>query len=480
MSRLRKPLRFLPCLYACAALLVHPLVFRDAFFDINHVKTYLFEAFTFVCLLPCLWIQPKLERGTAGSFFCGAAFLVCAGISCLLSEDPAAAFTGENGRLGGWWYLFCLFAGAWIVTRSGSARAWAAPAYLLSLALCSVLAGLNFFRVDPLGFYARLSGEARLRFLSTIGNLDLFAAALCLALPLGASLFLQSDGPKRAVCGALLFLTVPAVIWCRADGAMIALFVCLYLALRRHDRGGFACLALIFSALGASGCLCRLLRGRMMSLGGCLCRYLALSPAACLSAAAVCALTAVFLRKKAPRAARAVDLCALSALLAVALAVLWFSVFDRASGLSGPLKLLRLSDTWGTYRGGVWLRCLRLFFRSDLKTRLLGFGPDCLKLPLGAAYGKEIAAFSGFSFDNAHCLPLQFLLTTGLAGLISLSACLFFALRSVRRSGDPLSRAILAACLTYLIHSLVTVTQPITGPLFVLLLAAGVRDSEKN
>lgn len=471
MTDLEEARKGFPAFFAGVVTLLHPLVFVNGFFDINHVKTGLFEAGALCAAVLLLILRPKKARANLPPLLCGIAFLLSAHLSALLSADVRAAFSGSEGRLCGWAYLFCWMISGFTVSRGGNAAGRAADGLTISYGLCAILAGLNFFHVDPLHFYTHLSKESVPRFLSTMGNVDFYAAGLCLALPLCAARFISGSGRDRLISGASLFFCSASVIWCRADGAVLALLAVAAYALIRHDRPAFAGLLLIGLALGVSGSLCYLFSEYMMPLGGCLCWYLARYPIFWFLLCALCAFAARFSGEKRVRFGRRVCIILISAAaLAVTILFCHYSFCDTETPLPGALRLMRFDDRWGNYRGGVWKRCLKLYAGSDLKTRLLGLGPDRLKAPLSAMYGKEIAAFSHKTFDNAHSSLLQYLLTTGAAGTLFLIGLVFHGLKALAERRTPLSRAILFSVSVYLLHSLITVTQAETGPLFMILL----------
>ena len=168
--------------------------------------------------------------------------------------------------------------------------------------------------------------------------------------------------------------------------------------------------------------------------------------------------------------------CAIVALAAAAALFLFYTYVDTDTKLTGMLKLFRFRDKWGTNRGGVWVRCMKLFAQSDWRVKLFGFGPDLLKKPLADAYGAEIAAYCNLSFNNAHNEYIQYLLTHGALGL---TAYLTFAagacaslFRRARKSAA--AAGLLAGALAYLLHAAVNVNQPITTPLLFLFLSTSV------
>ena len=671
VPRLRPPRReqlpeWFACAFAAGVALLHPLIFDDFFFNINRFKFGVFAVSAYAGLIVFLLLCAARRRALAGEirqpFSLSAAdwgmgaFAVLAAASTILSDDAFSALTGDEGRLCGLVFILALAAMHVIVSSAQNADAWAAGGLLISGSLCALLGVLNFFKIDPFGFYPRLNQKSVDGFISTIGNVDFFSAFLCLFLPAAVAAFMRGGRWVRRLSVFPILLGTGAVIAARADGALIALASAILTALclgalplpapsesrQRSDsaasrleanlaesapcseendapsrlsrilsslaaaphgktagsdeekklhpqREAWArmCLALTgssedgapsrfrrtlsslaaslhrkaadadeekkprlqqeararkhpalagssedgapsrfrrtLSSLAASlhgkatgadeekklhpqreartrmclalaclmaglflvGAATRLWPDATLSLKDHACARLAAHPL--LFAALSLLLTAAAYgllhtrREKpvfpAPRTFLLTLLaCAIVALAAAAALFLFYTYVDTDTKLTGMLKLFRFRDKWGTNRGGVWVRCMKLFAQSDWRVKLFGFGPDLLKKPLADAYGAEIAAYCNLSFNNAHNEYIQYLLTHGALGL---TAYLTFAVgacaslfRRARKSAA--AACLLAGALAYLLLAAVIVNQPITTPLLFLFLSTSV------
>ncbi len=771
VPRLRPPRReqlpeWFACAFAAGVALLHPLIFDDFFFNINRFKFGVFAVSAYAGLIVFLLLCAARRRALAGEirqpFSLSAAdwgmgaFAVLAAASTILSDDAFSALTGDEGRLCGLVFILALAAMHVIVSRAQNADAWAVGGLLISGSLCALLGVLNFFKIDPFGFYPRLNQKSVDGFISTIGNVDFFSAFLCLFLPAAVAAFMRGGRWVRRLSVFPILLGTGAVIAARADGALIALAsailtaLCLgalplpapsesrqrsdsaaprleanlaesapcseendvpsrfrrtlsslaaslhgkaadadeekkprlqqeararkhpalagssedgapsrfrrtlsslaaslhgkatganeekkprsqreararkHLALagscedgapsrfrrtlsslaaslhgkaadadeekkprlqqeararkhpalagssedgapsrfrrtlsslaaslhgkatganeekkprsqrearaRKHLALAGSCedgapsrfrrtlsslaaslhgkatgadeekklhpqreartrmclaLACLMAGLFLVGAATRLWPDATLSLKDHACARLAAHPL--LFAALSLLLTAAAYgllhtrREKpvfpAPRAFLLTLLaCAIVALAAAAALFLFYTYVDTDTKLTGMLKLFRFRDKWGTNRGGVWVRCMKLFAQSDWRVKLFGFGPDLLKKPLADAYGAEIAAYCNLSFNNAHNEYIQYLLTHGALGL---TAYLTFAVgacaslfRRARKSAA--AAGLLAGALAYLLHAAVNVNQPITTPLLFLFLSASV------
>ena len=621
VPRLRPPRReqlpeWFACAFAAGVALLHPLIFDDFFFNINRFKFGVFAVSAYAGLIVFLLLCAARRRALAGEirqpFSLSAAdwgmgaFAVLAAASTILSDDAFSALTGDEGRLCGLVFILALAAMHVIVSRAQNADAWAAGGLLISGSLCALLGVLNFFKIDPFGFYPRLNQKSVDGFISTIGNVDFFSAFLCLFLPAAVAAFMRGGRWVRRLSVFPILLGTGAVIAARADGALIALASAILTALclgalplptpseskqhadsaappsetnlaesapcseendapsrfrrtlsslaaslhgkaadadeekkprlqqearaRKHpalagssedgapsrfrrtlsslaaslhgkatgadeekklhpqrEARARMCLALacLMAGLFLVGAATRLWPDATLSLKDHACARLAAHPL--LFAALSLLLTAAAYgllhtrREKpvfpAPRTFLLTLLaCAIVALAAAAALFLFYTYVDTDTKLTGMLKLFRFRDKWGTNRGGVWVRCMKLFAQSDWRVKLFGFGPDLLKKPLADAYGAEIAAYCNLSFNNAHNEYIQYLLTHGALGL---TAYLTFAVGACaslfrRAHKNAAAACLLAGALAYLLHAAVNVNQPITTPLLFLFLSASV------
>ena len=621
VPRLRPPRReqlpeWFACAFAAGVALLHPLIFDDFFFNINRFKFGVFAVSAYAGLIVFLLLCAARRRALAGEirqpFSLSAAdwgmgaFAVLAAASTILSDDAFSALTGDEGRLCGLVFILALAAMHVIVSRAQNADAWAAGGLLISGSLCALLGVLNFFKIDPFGFYPRLNQKSVDGFISTIGNVDFFSAFLCLFLPAAVAAFMRGGRWVRRLSVFPILLGTGAVIAARADGALIALASAILTALclgalplpapsesrqrsdsaaprleanlaesapcseendvpsrfrrtlsslaaslhgkaadadeekkprsqrearaRKHPALAGSCedgapsrfrrtlsslaaslhgkatgadeekklhpqreartrmclaLACLMAGLFLVGAAMRLWPDATLSLKDHACARLAAHPL--LFAALSLLLTAAAYgllhtrREKpvfpAPRTFLLTLLaCAIVALAAAAALFLFYTYVDTDTKLTGMLKLFRFRDKWGTNRGGVWVRCMKLFAQSDWRVKLFGFGPDLLKKPLADAYGAEIAAYCNLSFNNAHNEYIQYLLTHGALGL---TAYLTFAVGACaslfrRARKNAAAAGLLAGALAYLLHAAVNVNQPITTPLLFLFLSASV------
>lgn len=485
---MKKAGRFI-CAFAAFAVviylsLIHPLLFRNRFFDINTVKAYAFEAFA-LCAF-ALFVIGLIMRGfemdspvRADDFFL-IVFVIVASVSTYLSPYSEEALTGEAGRSCGLLFITALAALYFVVSHTPRVRRMIYFCLTISGTLVSALAVMNFFGVDPLRFYTDFSEATHYMFISTVGNTSVFGSFLAVFLPLVFwRMYMSKSALGHALLSVCAFIGCCALIAARCDAAYIAVIVFFAFSLCLWDkvaRGRIAEAAAILSismvamrlACGAYGHF-----GLEGSLSG---AFLAFEywyiPAAFF---AVLAAIGFFLKSRRRLFSGKAFTFAFGVLLASAAALtVYYTFINTSAPLAKPLGVFRITALWGNSRGYIWDISLKLFKDAPLLQKLFGYGPDTLGLAASEKYIEVMLSSRGMIIDNAHNLPLQLLLTTGVTGLVSFAAFAFFAVKRMFADAKerPVMWGALICVVCYFAVSLVGVEQAVTTPLLFLMLAA--------
>jgi O-antigen ligase len=167
------------------------------------------------------------------------------------------------------------------------------------------------------------------------------------------------------------------------------------------------------------------------------------------------------------RARRPYALALLIALLVGALALVLLNTLLRALPLGSLARYLHFSESWGTDRGKIWTFALRVYAELPAAQQLFGASS-------GALFHADTVSplFSDAGLDAAHNEYLQYLVTNGALGLMSYLTALAFAMRAgFRRSKiDPIYHGPLLAVAAYALQAAVNIAQPMTTPLFFVLI----------
>lgn len=480
----------------CAAfmLCVLPLLFRNAFFDINRFKV---EA---VCR-----IVPGLALLMAAAMLLGRGkekqirhpgrlnrglmllFLVCCVMACARTGFESATLDGSEGRYCGLVFMLCCGAAFFIISEGTGCGRLIVPIVLCATAV-ALLGLLNAMGVDPLGFYVRIKKEQKTVFLSTIGNYDFFGTYLVILFPLVGGQFIFSKKKSMRAFGlACACVIALGGMVSRTDSALAGMHLACF-ALLLVSCGRFSEMARAL-ALWAAACAA-------MPSGYVLLKHSAFKPwitglpelvyhlhageilcVLLLVLAAIC----LFLERcgrNAPdrrRMAAVLLTCFMLVVLLLLDTMAYFSLFDTEKNLGEAAAFLRFDDNWGSQRGFPWIRSMRAFADAGPAQKLFGAGME-LTLRVLTPYFDDPTMLRGGVFNDPHCQPLQMLLTCGVLGMTAF--VLFYVSMLVtllRHAGrDPLICGAFASVFAYSIVMLINVTQPILIATYFSVCALGL------
>lgn len=485
--------------WLCAAFMlgVLPLLFNDAFFDINRFKVHAVYKFIPVC--SGLFAIARLISGirplkmlftakTRFPFISLALFLLACVISCALAGFSEAVLTGNEGRYCGLFFILCCGL-AFLMITNGAVSCDVLTVFLVFCAsICAILGLINAMGIDPLGFYQRIRAGQEQIFLSTIGHVDFFGTFLTMMLPLAIGMYVFERRPFMRLAGmfgaiAMIFGACSA----RTDSAFLAMHLACFAltAISGHSHMCMARALSIWSLCFAALPLTRLLLSvspynpRFTGLLLILCeKKIAVLLAVVL---AISALFLVFAEKRgiaAPGRKRTVAAALILFLLLVFIllgCIVYFTVWDTQADLGEAASFLRFNDEWGSLRGAVYIRSLRAYSDFSLTQKLFGCGLDTT-LSILTPYFDDPAILVSGVFNDAHCQPLQLLLTCGLFGSLAFAIFYLSMMISVYRSmkNDSLLCGIEGSLCAYLVIMLLNVTQPILIAAYFSLCALAI------
>lgn len=467
---------------------VFPLFFNDQFFDINRAKLALFEYSAGIGAAACLVLflmehavrkdfrQVCLPRVTLADVGI-TLFALCALCSTLYSTHPQQALTGEGGRRSGLLFIGALYLMYLVLSRALRMRPLLLYVYLAAGTVVAILGVLNFYMVDPLGFYQNMKDSQTIIFISTIGNINFFGIYLCMVLCVAAALFLNVEKLWAMVlAGACAFACFYGTIASRSDGAILGvglLFVLLLISSMRDTRSFLRVTVLLGLYMASLLCvhvvgICTNWYGYAFQGG--LCERIVKStlPAYGMVAAMILCLVAWVLHKSGrdlpTHALRRGIWGVLGALAVIILGLVVYCTWANPTlELGAFTQFLRFDNAWGTYRGFVWTRSLQAYAQLDPLRKLIGTGPDTMRYVLEPFRDPVIEAAANGVFENSHNEYLQYLVTLGFVGFAGYLLFMAGAIKNAfvqRRSFAGL--ALLLMLCVYAPLALVNVNQPVS------------------
>ncbi len=485
-NRYERIKRTLATVYLSAVCFGLPLVFHRGYFDITETKQAFFLAsgLGYLAASLVLWLlRPQRVGHPARRAWNAAgaarwsmlAFLVCAAVSCAVNGVSGETVIAPHNRYQGL-LTVSVYTAVFLCLSRGNANLRAVGAAVTAGAsAASLLALLNHFGCDPLGFMTELSDVDRGRFLSTLGNADFFGSYLCLSVPVTVLLFCRAERVRERVgfLAALIAVSL-GVLASGSESAVLGLLAAALVfpamlfgsprAMKRY------LLSIVLFSLTAF--LFGLAEARFASA-----TYLSYfmrlytKPPVALGVALVCGVLLLPLRSAGAepllRAKKPYRIVCAAVLAAAAAALILLNTAFRDVSLGSLDRFLKWSDSWGTDRGRIWTYCVELYRSFSPVRKLFGGGPGCL-----FAADQLQPVFSDAALDSAHNEYLQYLLSFGALGLAAYVCALACSVRAGLRAcaREPLVCGFCAAVLACTAQAVVNIAQPVSTPLLFLFL----------
>lgn len=460
-------------IFLCALALVHPLALHNGYFDITETKLAVWWAFAALYLLAlaaALLLRPArhTDRTLTGTELLFLLYTAVSLLAALLSGHVRSALLAADNRYQGIVNALLTLGTVLAVSRFGRPSRSLLHASGTAFALVCLLGIANHFGADPFGLSKNLSAFSQGRYISTLGNLNFYAAYLVLFTPVFAALAAGAGKKSLRIAGLILaLLGVWAAMTSRSESAVLGLaaaFALLPLLCRT------AAAFLAFPVCAAAMILFSLADSRLGGAGLSAITRMLCTSRAFLLLMFVGAFLWLWLRRSddaaVQRVRKAYGTGLLSACLALAVLVILTNVSSLGSRLPASLsKWLVLDEDWGTDRGAIWQVCLSRYRALPFWQRVIGAGSGAV-----ARLDRPAPIFRDAIVDAAHNEYLHTLIVSGVLGLAAYLGTLIAAARAALRK-DAAHRALLAGFIAYSVQAAVNIAQPLTAPLFFLLLA---------
>lgn len=508
--------KFFPEKYTtCEALLnyyialmfsVFPLFFTNAYFNIRHDKYGFFLALSLVTAIAmgAIFVYNRLsEENTSEKIqlnnlklfsftdYAILGFLFVNIISTLFSDYKLDSLLGTAGRNNGLLLIAVYTIVYFLITRFLYYKEYIFVFLAVGSIVVFLLAILNCFYIDPLGMFAQLTDEQTITdFTSTMGNKNFMSSYICIVLPVMIALSVLSENKKLRV----LYLTASgfgfaALMTSDSDSGIlgIAAFAVIYFIWFVRDISKLKKYFLSMSVMLIFAKLLRLFsflnndNSKGMDSFQQLFVYSAagwIMLSVCLTFTAVLYLLdfkkqGIILPKSVPILFCAFAVAGIMALLGI---IIYFSIFNTSAELGTLGKILRFNESWGTHRGFMWIKSFEIIAdeikHGDIIKFLFGTGPDTFYYAF-APYFNELLRFGDSSTNAAHNEYINYLVTTGITGCAAYAALVIGVIaRAIRHAeSNPYIIVCVAGVICYSVQATVNISQPITTPLFIIMLA---------
>lgn len=474
-------------IYLLSMLCIFLFVYDNYYFNITKTK-YTFFVFSTViatlCYIICKgrrWlIYKKWNLQLSIVDKCFMIWIVIQVVSVVCSSYFKEAIDGSLGRNTGLIFSLLCVSAYWIVSRSKIYLKHICMLYLTSCSLLHILAILNFYSIDLLGFYIKLSDYQSSFFISTTGNINFYASIICLSLPISCYLYIKLQNYQKIllIMNSLGFM---GLICGNSDSGYLGIgcmfLILLYISSRSiHNFKKCIVLIIIFLTCGKLLSICSMLFPIASRLYYTLSSFFTDSIGSwILWLLFICIYFIIeFYEEKLSSYMRYVRVGLVTFyifMLCIFVFLFIYLSFINTNIQIGYLSTyFRWNDHWGTGRAKAWRALWEVFTNFSYKQKLFGFGPDTTRAIMFLNYGNDTYLVQ---YDNAHNEYLQYLMTIGIAGLcgyISIFSTMFYRIYQYK---NILTVRVIAITITigiYLLQACVNINQPISTPLLFICL----------
>ena len=485
-------------IYLLLMFVFFPIYMTNKLFNIREDRKQFFVVSTFIFLFFIVasyicgiekerW--PKLFSNMSVADWSFVAFTVISFISAISSDYGDEAFTGSGGRDSGFWLLAMYFLAYLLISRYFGYGEFIFMGFAVMSSLVCIYAVLNEFEIDPFNLIHSIKPEQQKDFISTIGNINMFSGFVCVSLSVCLAMAVISDD----LFSRIFYIAASSFNFM---GLLCANSLGGYLGI------GAVLAVLIIYAVGTPKRIfnlsltltCMLLSAKVLRLTAKffddqvknlqdVSYYLVFNNKVYIVIFALAALTALafinckFTQKEHYPVYFQIAVASLIGLgvLSVIGAFIYYSFYNTEAELGKLERLLRFNDAWGTHRGYAWIRGLKLFKSSGIKTFLVGCGPDTFGQFIKSVYYDEMVRLRNKTFDSAHNEFINYLVTVGALGLISYLTLIGSVIfRCAKRcKNHPVCLVAIAAIVGYGAQSFVSLSTPIITTYMFIFIAIG-------
>lgn len=476
---------------------IFPIIMHNKYFDITNTRYSFFtiSSLVFVCLcflayifqdviseynqMPSLFYKEKFNY--KNPCFWMILFAFSNVYSMLLSPNILDAFTGRNGRFMGAWTYIVIAMTFLLITNRVKYQMFPIIVFTVSCLFSYIVAICQHMGNDFMNYKENIAKKQYYIFVSTFGNINIFASFMVISLALFMALYIFSKKlVVRIISAIMISLGAICLMIANSDSAFIGVTVVslllMYVSFNENCFYRFVeTIIYIFTGIFILVLLNKKVIKKYDKRGG---------------------------------VAQALDRIWLVVLILVVLLVFYlivrlikkklakdiskenkkkimisFTVFLVICGIAGIVvciitdrAITKFNYRWGTFRGYIWSKCIDLFCNGTILQKLSGYGNETLEMLTKSNYYDEMIAVTKKVYDNAHNELLQYLVTLGLFGLISYIGLFVSAVSYIFKNmkDSIIAHISLAVVVGYFAQSLINLNQPITTPYFFVFMAIGI------
>lgn len=484
---------------------IYPLVYHNFYYDIVTCKYIFFLAFTGILLILLIFSMPddffsglnlknnlnNIKFRVCDYFVIG--FFVSNVISVILSDNKIYALSGADGRNMGLLTVFAICVLYFVISRNYVESSEFYYVLCIGSICVSMLGIMNFLNIDILGFYKGLTYEQKLNYISTLGHIDVYTSYFSISIPILYIVYLTTHSKRLKIMSFIsLVINICGLVAGQCDSGYIIMLVSFVLAIvliKGRQRYSVYLFPIAVSAIiikvmffinNKQAEKRELSRFAEYVYSDYVCIFIILLFIICvlIERDKIIDMSGVW---------KLVLEMSISGIIIYIAAVFIFTMILKDVSLGSMEGVLRFNDSFGSYRGYIWKLLIKDYKDMNICEKIFGIGTDTMRPYLVQKYGNSMYVVTNAYYDNAHNELIQYLITTGITGLImyigfvvcSVKGCIKCSKKcsingSINCSIEEKNAyriIFLAAVLCYIIQSFVNINQVVTTPLFLILLS---------
>ena len=480
--------------YLALMFSVFPLIMHNKYFDITITKYNCFVyvslglvVFSIISFIIKSVLDEDNHKSTADKGnrlikpeFWALAFAISNVFSCIVSERRMESLTGSEGRYMGMFSYVLLVTVFFILAKPYRGNNCIFYIFAFSTIVMYVIALAQQSGADIFGLKEGISKKQYYLFVSTMGNINIFASFIVIAFAVFAVFFICSEQIiMKTVSGIIVCLSAMVCLISNSDsvylGVGIVVLFLFYIAIYKEKVRWYFLMLLLMAAGNFTMAFVNKYilvdyykrDGISRSLENITINIVLLV----ILALFTIAIWQLF--KKKPELLKD-NKNKLAIGITVILVVLGVTIV--AIAFSNDMSIVNFNYKWGNYRGFIWSKCIDAYKNFGMVNKIFGYGNETIKLSVSNPNYDEMMEITNRIYDNAHNEILQYLLTIGIVGVISYLGMVVCSISYMLVKGKNNVYVIVcaSACIGYFAQSLVNLNQPFTTPFFFVFLALGV------
>lgn len=498
--------------YMLVIFCIYPIIVDNAYFNITITKTKFFQSAT-LTFIACIiigvladmlihklfFIEERLFFDDNARFykkpsFWMEMFILANVLSWYMSDCSDAARTGAGARYMG--LNMYLIMGAGFICLASMANVSKISVIMLAVtsAYTYVIGIIQHLELDVkywatgkeatfefMHYREKLSASQFDIYMSTFGNINIFASFIVITLSLFLAVFVFTNiSYMKIVSGIIIVLGGCTLMIANSDSGYMGVVGALFLLfLLSYNKGRVRQFMVSLILLACGNLLVVILNKSVVAeydnRGGVAEALDRIDISLVIIAMLVIAYILVGLaglRFKERLDGLNKKIVSIAIVVASAISGLLVVVIGSARGMAA----FTFDDKWGTYRGFVWSRGWELFCDAPLINKLFGYGNESFGIYMKEYYYSDMRDIVGKMYDNAHNELLQYLVTLGLLGVVTYLGLFITSFIYMLKYGEGnyLVYGFMASITGYFVQSIVNLNQPITTPLYFVMMALGV------